>query len=260
MTDVPDLKRINHGRGHSYRIGGQKVPGITTILGKGIPKPAFARADVKKAARYAVDYWDELAEQPVSERLERIIGAPAEMLSKAGARGTLVHKYAEQLQADAEVEVPDEYRGFVDAYLAFDEEWRPREVLVERPFFHVRLGYAGTPDLVADLADGRRWILDWKTTASGIWPEHALQLAAARFAEFVIDVTEEIIPVPQVDAAGAIHLRDDGSYELRPCEAGLEALKAFLYAKQVAEFAGTQREDWIGDALIPPPIREESRA
>jgi hypothetical protein len=168
-----------------------------------------------------------------------------------------VHRYAERLQKGEEVDVPEEYKGYVEAYLRFDKEWRPREILVERPFFHRRLMYGATPDLVADLVDGARWLLDWKTTASGIWPENALQLASARFAEVWLDVdgTERSVDELGIGAAGCIHLRDDGSYELRPCEAGYAAYRAFLHAKEVYAFAESAKDrwDWVGEALLPPP-------
>ena len=248
------LERKNHGRNHSYWVNGAKVPGITTVLREGIPHPAFQVADVRKAATFAVDHWDELAEEGVATRLQRIIDAPRKMLNAAAVRGTQVHKYAEQLQAGDEVQVPDEYVGLVDAYLAFADEWRPEEVLVERPMFHVRLGYAGTPDLVADLADGQRWLLDWKTGASGIWPEYALQLAAARYAEVWLDADGAQHPVAElaIQAAGCVHLRSDGTYELRPMEAGPLAFRAFLHAMQVAAYAKTERDEWVGDAAMAP--------
>src|SRR5262245_23733883 len=248
------LERRNHGRGHSYWIDGTKVPGITTVLREGIPSPQFAIADVRKAAAYAVDHWDELAEEGVATRLQRIEKAPRAALTQAGVRGTHVHTYAEQLQAGQEVEVPDEYAGMVDAYLAFVREWDPREVVVERPVFHRRLMYAGTPDLVADLADGQRWLLDWKTSASGIWPEYALQLAAARYAEVVLhaDGSEAEVSRLGIEACGCVHLVADGSYELRPVEAGPDAFRVFAVAMQMARYKATTREDWVGDASLPP--------
>lgn len=35
------IARRNHGRNHSYTVDGQKVPGVTTIIGNGLPKPAL---------------------------------------------------------------------------------------------------------------------------------------------------------------------------------------------------------------------------
>jgi hypothetical protein len=253
---LPATRRINRGRYHSYEIDGAPVPGITSILNKGIPKPAFIAVAAKDTAQYAIDYWDELAELRLSERLERLLGARLDKLRKAGKRGTDVHKFAQRLQAGEEVDVPEELDGFVRAYLRFDEEWKPVEIMVEQPVFHRRLGYAGTPDLVARLRDGQTWLLDWKTTASGIWPENALQLAAARFAEFTLDQAGNEISVPKVDAAGCVWLRDDASYELVPVAADLEAFEAFLYAKHVAAFVDAERDHWVADALLPPASEE----
>jgi len=247
-------RRINRGRGHSYELDGQKVISITRAIGDGIPKQLSEWA-AKLTARKAVDEWDELAELPPTERLDRLIAAHREARNSAGLRGTRVHGYAQDLAAGEEVEVPDEYRGHVDAYLQFAEEWQPRELLVERPFFSRTYGYAGTPDLVADLIDGCRWLLDWKTSESGIWPDFAVQLAAARFADFALDADDRELPVPElgIERAGCVWLRADG-YDLIPVAADVEAFGVFLRAKAIAEFVDSvkrDRERWVGDALLP---------
>lgn len=252
VADPTFTGRKNHGRGHSYWIDGVKVPGITTILGKGIPKPQFVDSAAKTTANYAMDYWDELAALRPSERHARLLRARWESLGAASVRGTAVHRYVEQLSAGEEIDAGD-LDGHVDAYLQFVEDWQPVELLVERAVFSRRLGYAGTPDLVAELADGKVWLLDWKTAESGIWPEAALQLAAARYAEFFIDEDGNEVPVASlgIEACGAIHIRADG-YDLRPTASGPPAFAAFLYAKHVAEFSDTSRDDWVGDAQRPP--------
>ena len=89
----------------------------------------------------------------------------------------------------------------------------------------------GTLDLVADLADGQRWLLDWKTTASGIWPESALQLAAYRNADFYIDDNGDEQPMPPVDQAGCVWLSADG-YDLIPVDAGPDTFRSFRYASR----------------------------
>lgn len=254
---VVNLERRNHGRNHSYWVDGVKVISITTVLREGIPHPQYGVADVRKAARFATDHWGELSGVPEDERRARIEDAPRQLLRAAATRGTVVHKYAERLQAGEELDVPEEYVGLVDSYLGFVREWQPREVVVERPFFAPKLMYAGQPDLVADLADGHRWLLDWKTGASGIWPEHALQLAAARFADVWLDDSGEPQPVADlgIEAAACVHLRSDGTYELRPVEATTEAWRAFLHAKEVAAYRATEQGDWIADAALPPTTR-----
>jgi hypothetical protein len=259
VTVAPPARRINRGRGHSYEIDGNPVLGITTILRNGIPKPAFVDAAAKTVARYAVDHWAELNHELPTRRLDQIIASRYEQLQKASARGTQVHQYAHQLQAGQELEIPDELDGYVRAYLAFTEDWQPDEILVEQPVYSrdPPPGYAGTPDLVAKLADGRLWLLDWKTSDSGIWPEMVLQLAAARYAQFIVDENglEQPNPAQNVDACGCVSLKSDGSYELIPADADAQAFRVFLHAQRVAQFVQQAKDDrWhlLGGALEPP--------
>lgn len=242
--------RINRGRGHSYLLDGQKVPGVTTVLGKGFPKPALTNWAVKTAASLAVDQWDELADLPVTERLERIKRAPWEDRDAAANRGTEVHRLAEHLAAGEKVDVPDELAGHVESYVRFLDEWDVTPVLLERPVFNRAFSYAGTLDLVADLADGTRRLIDVKTNRSGPFPEVALQLAAYRFAECYLDEEAEI-PMPEVDACAVCWVRADG-YELVPVTAGETQLRMFRYVAMVAGFIDAPRDAVIGDALAPP--------
>lgn len=109
----------------------------------------------------------------------------------------------------------------------------------------------GTLDLVAELADGSLWLLDWKTGASGIFPESALQLAAYQRAEHYIGPDGEEKPMPQVDRCGCVWLRADG-YDLVPVDTDDNTFRTFLYAQQVARFAKAPRETYVHEALTPP--------
>ena len=131
-------------------------------------------------------------------------------------------------------------------------EQRPSvELYVEAPVFSRRWGYAGTPDLIARLVDNRVWLLDWKTSAKGVYLDNVLQLAALRFAEYTVDAAGVEVPLPTVDAAGIVWLRADG-YDLVPVEATERAFRTFLAVKLVARFVGGERDDWVGNALLPP--------
>jgi hypothetical protein len=245
-------RRINRGRGHSYELEpGRKTPGVTTLIREGVPKPQFAESAADKTARYAVDHWEELLEMAPTERLAVLKRARWEAVRAAGVRGTDIHNLAKAHLAGEEILVPEELEGHVDAYEKFLEEWRPIELAVERPVGNRTWRYMGTPDLIAQLADGQIWLLDWKTRDSGIWPEDALQLAAYRNAEFLLIDDETEVPMPKVDACGAIHLTAE-EYVLRPLEAGDETFRRFLHVIAVAEFATADRWDYVGDALRPP--------
>lgn len=248
------FERRNHGRNHSYYLDGEKLPGATTVLNKGYPKGALVNWAAKASAQEVLDRWDELLTLPPSERFELIRTAPNRDRDQAAHRGTEVHRYAQQLARGAEVQVPDELVGHVDAYLRFLEEWQPDELLVEAPVLNTRWRYCGTVDAVADLADGQRWLLDLKTTRSGVFRETALQLTAYRNADFYLDSNGEpkLLPLPRVDGCAAVWLRADRSYEFTPVEAGPEEFSVFLAALEIARFEG--RDDIVGAPLEAPAL------
>jgi len=245
--------RRNYGRGHGYKDAqGQEVPGVTTILSKGLPKPALVNWAARTAAEYAVDNWDSLADLKPSERLKQISGAPNASKNAAALRGTKLHEAAEYLIQFGTVDVEPEQVPLVESCAKFLTEWRVQPEYVECAVYSVTHGYAGTLDLIARLADGQRWLLDYKTSRSGVFGEMALQQAAYRYAEFLSDddVDGADIPVPQVDAVGIVHVRADG-YDLVPLTAGPAEFRAFLYIAQVAATSERLRE------LVHAPLTPE---
>ncbi len=253
LTDVT-IKRKNCGTGHSYTINGEKAIGVTTALKEGIPKPALVNWAAKTVARRVVDmdndewaalmskgpqaaYWD-LARSHETER------------GKAAIRGTAVHKIAEQLITGVDVAVPEHLAGYVEATVKFMDQWQPRMVLSEVIVGDYGYGYAGTFDLVADLPDGRRVLFDYKTSASGIWPETALQLAAYRWAShFVNNGVELPMSELKITDTMAVHLRSDG-YSVVPVRTDLAVFSTFVYALQVAR-ASREWKPWVGEPLRP---------
>lgn len=251
-------RRVSRGRGHSYLLDGVPVDGVTTVTNKGVPKPNLVGWAARSVAAYAVDHWDDLVEATPSARLKTLEGAAWGVRDEAAGRGREVHTLVQHLQAGDEVEVPEPLVGYVDAYLKFVAEWQPRELLVEAVVVNRAVRYMGTLDSLADLADGRRWLVDWKTGGSGIYPEVALQLAAYRYAEVYVDAEGVERDLPQVDACGALWLRPDG-YDLYPVEANGDAFRRFQYAQRLASFVVQPREVVIGESLAPPtPTKGET--
>lgn len=248
---VGPFTRRNYGRGHGYKDAtGRKVPGVTTILSNGLPKPALVRWAANTAAEYAVNNWDALASQPVSDRLNAIKDAPNASKNAAALRGTKLHDAAQQLQETGTVDVDPEQLPLVENYLRFTDEWALQAEHVESAVYSVLHGYAGTLDLIGTLTDGRRWLLDLKTS-KGVYGDMALQLAAYRYAQYLSPGGDtDDIPMPQVDAVGIVHVRADG-YDLVPLTAGPAEHKAFLYIAQVAATADRLRE------LVHAPITPE---
>ncbi len=242
--------RKNHGRGHSYLLDGAKVPGVTTIIGNGLPKPALMKWGIRTVANCAVDRWDELADMRPSERLKTLESSPYADRDAAAKRGTEVHGLAERLTRGEEIVVPEELAGHVEACVKFLDDWEPEPLVVERPVFNRKHKYGGTLDLIARLNDGLVWLLDNKTNRSGPFGDTAFQLAAYRYAEFYLDDNGEERPMPQIDRVGVVWLRADG-YDLVPFEAGPQQHREFLYIAQVAQAAERSR-DYKGPALEVP--------
>jgi hypothetical protein len=255
---VSGTKRIDRGRSHSYLLDGEKVISVTTAISQGYPKPALVGGASKVAAECVRDEWRVLAAMEPEGRFDYVKGAAPRKWYGAAVRGTDVHKLAQRLAAGEEVDVVDEYVGHVDAYLRFVEEWRPRELLVEAPVFSRTYQYGGTLDLIADLGDDQRWLLDWKTSKSEPWPEAALQLAAYRYADFALVDDEEVLLADyRIERTGIVWLRADG-YDLIEINGNAEAFAAFGNAQRLAAFRAEPRERWVGSMLTPPELELEA--
>jgi|SRR5690625_2534367 len=252
------IKRVDRGKNHWYVDvdTDRKVPGVTTLLDKGVPKPALINWAGNATAEAAIDRWEEFAAMAPAARLNELKRARYGERDRAAKRGTEVHDLAEKLVHGERVAVPDELAGHVNAYVAFLDEFDAEPVLVERTVHSAAHDYCGTLDLVADLVDPGsgervRWLLDVKTNRSGVYGETALQLAAYRYADVWVDEAEEVEhDMPEVDRCGVVHVRADG-YSLIPVEAGEHQHRQFLYAAQIAAFTDSSR-DLVGDPIASP--------
>jgi hypothetical protein len=247
------IRRRETARGHRYvDAEGRRVPGVTTVLGDGLPKTALINWAANATAEAAVNRWEELSVMPPAQRLKVLQGARWQEKDQAANRGGQIHALAEHLVRGESVQVPEEIAGRIEAYARFLEDFDVAPVHVEFSLASYRHGYAGTGDLIARLTvEGvrRLALLDLKTNRSGIFGETALQLAAYRYADVLITAEGEE-PMPGVDLCAAVHIRSDG-YSLVPLTAGPEEHLAFLYVQQVAQWAKTSRE-LVGNPVDPP--------
>lgn len=252
-----DTRAFGRASHHYVDANGVKIPGVTSILSDGFPKPALVGWGIKSVAEYAIDHWDDLAEEKPSERLKVLKGSPYADRDAAANRGTAVHALAEQLVHGAEVDVPDELAGHVESYVRFLNEWSPEPVLVERTVVNYTVGYAGTLDLAARFPcwPGETVLTDIKTSRSGIFGETGMQLAAYRYAEFYVADDGSEQPMPSIDRVVAVHVRADG-YDVIPVRADEYVFSRFRHVAVVARAAGEARS-WVGEAL-PTPVLEES--
>jgi hypothetical protein len=257
---APRLVRRRYGRtGHGYTLDGDKVDGVTTIL-NALPKQLKQWA-ADCAANFAVEHWDELAEQPITKRLDRIRYAHRDVVNRAAIRGTDIHNHGENLVHGRPVDVPDEYRGPVEAYARFLDDWKIEPVATETPLANTTYRYGGTADLWATIGLGRfagmRALVDLKT-GKDVYESTVLQLAAYRYADlWQPDGPASEEPLPEVDGVFIAHIMPD-AVRLLPVVCGPEQFRQFLYVQQTSRWLALHGfrgpEPLIGDALQPEDI------
>ncbi len=162
---------------HTYRHDGQVVPSVTQVL----------------------------------QILPAYKGVPADVLAKAAARGTAVHKATEQYD-DGSLDVAaldDELLPYLDAYEQFLHDHQPETIAVESRVWHPLLRYAGTEDREWLLA-GVRCSVDLKTCVAmlpGIGPQTAAYMEAKNQGRPAAD---------KIKRRYGLQLKKDGSYALHP--------------------------------------------
>ena len=198
-------------KAHRYTLDGRPVPGVTTLIKKGLPAEAITYWATRTTAEYVCDHYDKVGDMlrtggrgPTVGFLK---GVPWQRRDEAALRGTDIHALADQLAAGEAVDVPEEYQPHVDGYVRWLDAWQPTVIIGEVPVGNRHWWYAGTPDLVAEIG-GVTWLLDVKTGA-GVYGNFALQLVAYGNAEFYMDNGAEH-PMPAVDRYGVLHVTDSG--------------------------------------------------
>lgn len=246
-------------RYHRYSLDGHWVPSVTTVTRYVGDHGGLIGSSAKEAAAWASTHADELTTLGEDEWRKACAGAARRQWSQAAQRGTQLHTLAESLvygtelpatNPEGEPWADDVYRS-AQQLAAFMDEWQVDPVANEALVYHETDRWAGRLDLVADLGDGRRWLLDYKTGASGIWPETSLQLGAYAHATHMVHDGNDV-PMPQVAAAGAVWVRPDG-WQLIPVAVGDAVYDVFRHAMSVAAWAKLDRDQSVG-APLPAPV------
>ncbi len=248
------FRRINRGRWHSYEIDGRKAPGVTTLIGAGIPKPALIAWAARCAGECAADNLDLLTTMDHDAVVDFVKGESDRRKNFAGVKGTQIHGLAQRIASGEPVEVPESARGYVDAYLAWMDDWAPEVLHTEAAIASRRWWYAGTFDLLVRLRGDLCSLVDIKTGGSGVWPETCLQVAAYRAAETML-IGKLETAMPETQAGHALWLGEGGEYEFLPVESGPDIFAVFLHVAHVAAFmdrAKADKEALIGLPLAPP--------
>lgn len=256
------IHRRNHGGGHSYTDDqGLKIPGVTGTIADGWPKgEGLTKWAVETTVDYVLDHFDELVVMLPSERRKALLNARWSATKKATARGTKVHEVADRLIHGEEVAIPEGLEEYVKAAVAFLDEWEVEPVAVEFTVWSDAWRWAGTCDLIADLADpdnpGQtlRWLLDYKTKDKdqGVFGEAILQLAAYGHGELMIDADGNEVPMIPVDRYGVVQLRENGTYKLIPIDITANEYRIFQYVQAVGAWKEDISRGLVGQPMAPP--------
>lgn len=172
-----------------YTWQGRDLPSVTTIRRlAGIPH-TLHQWSLTQVINRVLDDWPGLGSMLRTGTPDAVEGvrvhlrrAATEERDRKAALGTAVHDAA--ALGRSLTDVPSEVAPFLRQYLDWLGKSKAEVLLAERQVWSLDVGYAGTFDLLARFPDGSLWVVDLKT-GSGLYPDHALQLAAYRHAEFV---------------------------------------------------------------------------
>lgn len=244
------MSLVFYPKSHRYKLDGAWVPGVTTLIKKGLPKPALMYWSARTVAEWVADneagveQLRTMGRGPMVQALKEI---PWQQRDEKAARGTEVHKLAEAVARGEEVEVPEHIEGHVHGYVDWLDRERPEALWTERSVASRKWQYAGTFDLIGRFR-GCTWMLDVKT-ASGVYGDNALQLAAYANAELLVDEEGNEVPLPGIDRLGVLHVTESGTH-LYPVTDPEAAWKDFLHTAWVGK-AEERIKSYIGEELTP---------
>lgn len=242
-------------KAHRYTMDGRSVPGVTTLLGKGLPKPAIPYWAAKTVAEYVianpegVEALRAMGDGPAVQALKAI---PWQKRDEAAVCGTDVHALAERVIHGETVDVPDHLAAHVEGYAHFLDEWSIEPLLTEKSCANRKWFYAGRFDAIVKIDDAVT-LLDVKTS-KGVYGETALQTAAYARTEFYVDDDDPDteIPMPTIERIGVAHVTDAGTeyHDLGDIDT---AFKIFTHVQYVAK-----QVDVIKTLISEPLVREAS--
>jgi hypothetical protein len=268
MTAV--FTRRNSGNAHSYVLNGEKVPGVTTVIGL-LDKPALVNWAAEQSAGYAVENWGWLGEKPIVERVKLIQNARFATNKKAIGRGHKIHAMAEALQHGRPVDVPPEFVGDIEAVARLLDQWQVDPLATELPICNTTEMYAGTADVIATGKGLPLAVWDFKT-GKAVYDEVALQLCAYAHCDVRLTEVEKAGPrggklksdwvpepmFPGVDqTVGYIVHVQDGQASLHPITLDKDIWKTFLALVDVW-WLWTRRVSWAHkqEESFNPPVGE----
>jgi len=191
FTATKDAKEVVYSVNRmGYTIDGKLYRRVTSMLGGGIPKPALVGWGIKATSEYAWENREVWSKLNKTDAIKLLKGSPYSQRDDAAARGTAVHKTLEALLGNTEMpqDLTEDEQACADAAADFLALRNSKHLGTEITVFNESLGrgYAGTLDLWEVDRDGQTWILDYKTSKSGVFADMAIQQVCYQRAEWAL--------------------------------------------------------------------------
>lgn len=221
-------------KNHRYKIWKEFLPGVTTIIGL-----------LDKS--WPLMYWacnlarDFLCELPQDQRTDEAIAKASRLFNEkkeeAGAIGTAVHDWIElwigrMTNGEESPPLPQEPEvgNAVIAFLDWVNAHKVKFETSERLIYSKSWWYTGTLDAVGQI-DGRRYLIDFKTSNSFRPFEYGMQMAAYReaYQEETGDILNWLLGIHFDKETGEFAVYDLTNYhsECFQCFLGLNQLRKY---------------------------------
>lgn len=201
---------------HRYYLNGEgPKPSVTTVL-EILDKPALSTWKAQQAVRglYRLYAEDGAADFSEDEAVKWALAEVRKNRDGAASIGSGVHHLADMASrasgSDSKAfQVSEQEKPYLDAFNAFTEAYSRSSFVSSEKMVWSLNGYAGTYDLLMMIGN-ELWLLDIKTGRRVDYPEYALQLAAYRWADWIIlEGDPRTFDMPDVQRTGILHLRPD---------------------------------------------------
>lgn len=215
---VPDVG-LRMSSDHRYWFNGEGPnPSVTTVLGI-LDKQAVTTWRVKQAIqavlRMAPEFVHAARQNPqaADELIWQAMQRADDTRDKAATLGSSVHLLADMASRGSEsdskgFQVFEQEKPYLEAFRGFLDRYSASSIVSSEKAVWSLNGYAGTYDLLM-LIHKQLWLVDIKTS-KGVYPETGLQLAAYRWADYIILPNDpKGYPMPEVHRTGVLHLRPD---------------------------------------------------
>lgn len=248
---TPKVNTIKRGDARFYVSpdSGEKVPGVTSILGM-LPKGFLKFWAAKMVAEEAMSDLGTLVQMALREggteaAIDYLKRTPDRNTRKAADTGTAAHDLFERMaKGETLGRVHPDLEPFVRHFDEFQRVAKPEFVFLEETVWSDSVGYAGSFDWYATI-DGQRVWGDNKTTRSGIHAEVGLQLAAYRYADNIIRPDGSRVRMPKADGGAVFHVRPEG-WSLVPVRCGEEEFEVFKHLREVFRWEKEQKGSMVG--------------